>query len=261
MTIIEEIYDLEDHESQVLFSAGNAEVRQYRHYRWLNIDGYLIQSVMDLDQPGKLMNPVNIYMLAVLYFIENPVRVLNLGFGGGVFERFFIEHYANITLHSVENNETIIHLAREYFGIEPDYPVYLQSAEKFVAGNDAKYNLILCDIFSQEDHPVCLYSESFYSDCQGCLDDDGIIVLNLVCESEKDLLKILLQLRKVFRYGCLLEIPEHQNIIVFASKQDFLSNMRQLQVAGLNQVEELKFDNFISLLKRLPVKSSDQTDQ
>lgn len=256
MTIIKEIYDLDDHESQVLYSAGNAEVRQFSRYRWLNIDGYLIQSVMDLDQPGKLMNPVNIYMLAALYFINNPLRVLNLGFGGGVFERYFNEYYANITLHSVESNETVIQLAREYFNIESAHPVYLQSAEKFVADNDQTYNLILCDIFSQEDHPPCLYGKSFYSDCQGCLSDNGIMVLNLVPESEEDLLEILLQLRKAFRHGCLLEIPEHQNIIVYASKQDFLT-MRRQQVAGLNQIEEFEVDDFISMLKHLPLINGD----
>ncbi len=217
-SIIERIYALDEHESRCLYSAGGAEIRQYRQYRWLNLDGSLIQSLMDLEQPGKLLNPVNTCMLSALVFTGPPRRVLNLGFGGGGFERFFRQYFPGTVVDSVEVDETVIHLAREYFGIAADYPVYLQAAGDFVARSDGHYELILCDIFNRENHPDCLYETGFYSDCQQRLSGNGLMVLNLVPDDERDLMAILLPLRQSFGHVSLSRINGHDNVLVFAAQ-------------------------------------------
>jgi len=221
MSIIDTLYDLDDHDSDLLCSMGNAQVRQYRNYRWLSLDGSLIQSVMDLDQPQRLINPVNIYMLLALTHTGNVNDVLNLGMGGGVFERFFSGVYPQARLHSVESDETVVHLAREYFAVDPAWPVYLQSAGRFVSASDASYDLILCDIFSGETQPRCLYADDFHANCRQRLKPAGIMVFNLVPEHEQDLLHLLLPLRRAFEFTTLLEIPGHHNVLVFASSVKF----------------------------------------
>ncbi|MDX1518945.1 MAG: hypothetical protein R3318_02400 [Gammaproteobacteria bacterium] len=252
MSIIEDIYSLDEDRTQLLYRGENAEIRQFHQYRWLNLDGDLIQSIMDLEQPARLLNPVNIYMLTALAFTTNLSSVLNLGFGGGVFERFFRHYCPEIQLHSVESNETVIHLAREFFDIDPDYPVYLQPAEKFVSEVDAAYGLILCDIFSQEHHPDCLYHDAFYRDCQRCLDEDGLMVVNLVTDTEEKLLEVLLPLRKSFAYSCLLEIPHHNNILVFSCRHDFLKRFDAESGAELDSRYGLDISSQVSLLQPLP---------
>ncbi|MCG8324747.1 MAG: hypothetical protein MI673_04455 [Thiotrichales bacterium] len=250
MSIIEEIYNLDDGGSQVLYSGRRAEVRQYRHYRWLNIDGYLIQSIMDLEHPGKLLNPVNGYMLGGLAFIKEPANVLNLGFGGGVFERYFQHNLPAVMVHSVEINEEIIHLAREFFGFDAGYPVYLQSAQDYMAHHSIAYDLILCDIFIQESHPPCLKDESFYNDCRRNLSATGVMVINLVPADEQALIEILLTLRKSFAFNAILKIPDHSNILVYASGQEFLNGSCNSS-GGKGPADGIP-DDFYQLVKPLP---------
>lgn len=251
MSVIDELYHLDEQQYELLYRGNNAEVRQYRQYRWLNLGGDLIQSVMDIKEPHKLLNPVNQYMLGSLLLLEKCSDVLNIGFGGGVFERFLSCLDPDISIHSVENDEVVVHLSREFFHIQEEYPVYLQSADNFVSATDGHYDLILCDIFTDEKHPVCLLDAEFYSDCRRCLNDDGLLVMNLVPEDESELLEILKAVRDSFRHINLLEIPEHQNVILYISANEIklaTNNYTADFLSIVNGFNQEKFERQLKVL-------------
>ena len=217
MSIIDEIYALKKGQAQCLYQGNDTEVWQFHRCRWLNQGGNLIQSIMDLDNPARPLNPVTLYMLAALALLSRCESLLNLGFGGGALERYLHCYFPKLNLHSVDSDETVIHLAREYFAIDPSYAVYLEEAGRFVSSVEATYDAILCDIFDGQCHPGCLYQTDFYSACRQRLRKDGLLIANLVPEDEADMLELLLPLRQNFSQTALIEMPEHDNIILLAS--------------------------------------------
>lgn len=223
MSDLNAIYELTPEDSDLLFSnhinEQHIEIHEYNKLRWLRIDGSYVQSVMHIDRPDHLISPINRAMCLALIFPEQNKNLLNIGFGGGAFERCFLSKLPDMNIDSVESNEIVIHLARDYFHIAADYPVYHSQADSYLKEVDETYDLILCDIFDEEVHPECLYQEQFYVNAARNLAMDGVLSLNLTPDDEKDMIRLLKTLRKVFPYTNLLTFKEHKNIIVFAYKQ------------------------------------------
>lgn len=195
------------------------EVRESASLRWITFGGNAMQSVMCVDTPELPLQPYNIAMLAALLFQPRPRKLLNLGFGGGTFERFFRAHYPRLALTSVESNATVIQLAKRFFRIPGDYPVINEPAENFLATDHSRYHIIFCDIFDAHYHPHCLFDHRFYLQALQRLTTDGVFVINLLPASESELLEILQALRQHFSWTLQLEIPDHRNIVLFGFRQ------------------------------------------
>lgn len=224
MSELNVIYELDPGDSKLLFSnqlnKQHIEIHEYRKLRWLRIDGLSVQSVMHIEKPDNLISPINKAMCLGLIFPNQCETLLNIGVGGGAFERCFRSKLPDLMIDSIEANEIIIHLARDYFHLPYDYPVYNRQADNYLQTVDQDYDIILCDIFDDENHPQCLYEEGFYENAARNLASDGVLSLNLTPKNEQDLVKLLLPLRKSFSWTRLLEINEHRNVIVFAGNQE-----------------------------------------
>jgi len=221
MTLLEKIYDLAPEQSQVLRSEfvddQLIEVREFENYRWLQIGGDSIQGLMDVNSPSQILLPNIQALLATLLFCPEPRQLLNLGFGCGSIERFFTDKLSDVEITSLESIPEIIQLAREYFFIADESHIINNLAEAYLAKTKTTYDIILCDIFNDEEHPACLYDDSFYKSLLNCLDDKGVLAINLLPESEDDVLDILLPMKNYFDNISLLEVPNHFNAILFAS--------------------------------------------
>lgn len=221
MTLLEKIYDLSPEQSQVLHSEliGEQliEVREYEHYRWLEIGGDSIQGLMDMNSPSQILLPNIQALLATLLFCPEARRVLNLGFGCGSIERFFIDKLPAIEITSLEPVEPVIRIAKEFFFTSDEHLIVNSLAEDFLTDVKTRYDIILCDIFNDEVHPACLYDDNFYKRLANCLDEKGVLAINLLPESEDDVLDILLPMKNYFANIALLEVPNHFNAIVYAS--------------------------------------------
>ena len=220
MSVLEEIHSLKPEQTQLLHAevidGQSLEVRQYEQYRWMNIGGQCIQSLVDVDLPDQFMLPNIQAMLGALLFCPHPEHVLNLGFGGGSIERFFMSKLPELDLTSVDSNESVIHLTKKYFSVPEDYVVVMDSAEHYLSLVNDKFDIIFCDIFFAERHPDCLYEDEFYANTFNALKDQGVLALNLLPLSEQEIIEILIQIRNHFKSVLLLETPNHANIILFA---------------------------------------------
>ncbi len=221
MTLLEKIYDLAPEQSQVLRSVfvddQLIEVREFENYRWLQIGGDSIQGLMDVNSPSQILLPNIQALLATLLFCPEPKQLLNLGFGCGSIERFCIDKLSGVEITSLETSESVIQLAKEFFFIGEGCQIINTSAEAFLVDEKKAYDIILCDIFNDEEHPACLYDDSFYKNLVNCLDDNGVLAINILPESEDDVLDILLPMKNYFDNISLLEVPNHFNAILFAS--------------------------------------------
>ena len=221
MTLLEKIYDLAPEQSQVLRSEfvndQLIEIREFDNYRWLQIGGDSIQGLMDVNLPSQILLPNIQALLATLLFYSEPKQLLNLGFGCGSIERFCIDKLSDVAITSLETSTSVIQLAKEFFFIGEGCQIVNISAEEFFTNEKKVYDIILCDIFNDEEHPACLYDDGFYKNLVNCLDDKGVLAINLLPESEDDVLDILLPMKNYFDNISLLEVPNHFNAILFAS--------------------------------------------
>lgn len=189
-------------------------------YRWLTLGSDFIQALISLSEPENVIFPYARSMLLAVAFKQKPLRVLNLGYGCGTFERFIFKYFPHISITSVESDIDIINVSRKYFYIPSDYPVINKSADEFLKSNKTKYDIIFCDIHDGKTHPDCLSDSSFYINIMHCLNDDGVLVINLLPASEKELIDVLLAVRKVFSWQHLLNFDNYGNFLIYIHMQE-----------------------------------------
>ena len=153
-------------------------IRECDGLRWLTLDGDLVQSLMLVDAPTRLVLPHHLAMLLALLWCPQPRRVLNLGFGGGAFERFFAAQLPACVLESVEINSRLVELARRFFALAALPAIHVADAADYVASAAPGFDLALCDLFTDETHPDCLFDPYFYADLRRCIAPHGALALN-----------------------------------------------------------------------------------
>lgn len=218
---LEKIVDLKADESELLYSAEidnqSIEVRQWQQYRWLHLGDSSMQTLMLLDAVDRIVLENVQALLFGLIFYPSAKRLLNLGLGGASLERYLDLRRPEIKIRSVESNEKIIKLAKDYFHLPEHIEVIHDSADVFLSTHNEIYDIILCDIFVADMQASCLYDNDFYANISKCLDKSGVLAMNILPESEDDVIKILLPIKNYFDHIYLLEFPDYTNAIIFAS--------------------------------------------
>jgi spermidine synthase len=220
---IEKIVDLKPDESELLYSgqinAESIEVRQWQQFRWLHLSDESVQSLMQLEQPDQIILANIQALLAVLLFFPEPKALLNLGLGGASLERYLDSNWPDLKVSSVESNEQVIQLAREYFSLPEKVDVIHDSAEHFLENHNEQYDIILCDIFVADNQASCLYDKMFYTNISRCINSAGVMAINILPENEDDVVNVLLPIKDHFGYLYLLEFEDYSNAIIFATKE------------------------------------------
>ncbi|MFT5164590.1 MAG: spermidine synthase [Alteromonadaceae bacterium] len=226
MTIVKRLLSLSENRDTVLdvvdCEGQSIGVHQQGNYRWLQSCKLSIQSILCLDNPGQLNLPNQNIMLVALLLIDNPEKVLNLGFGGGSFERFF--HFAQtaterVDMVSVDINNALVGLARQYLQVPAKWPVLIQPAEDYLTLNQQVFKLILCDLFNGGLHAQCLNEAVFYTNAAKSLQSDGVMAVNLAPKTDNELITILRFARQSFIGVMISKVAEQTNIVMLLSKQ------------------------------------------
>ena len=242
---LEKIYQLTPDESQLLYSGEidnqSIEVRQWQQYRWLHIGDDSVQTLMLLDALDQVALDNIQALLTTLLFCPSAKCLLNLGLGGASIERYLHLKRPEIEVRSVESNEYVIQLAKEYFHLPEAIDIVHDSAENFLSKHNNVYDIILCDIFVADTQASCLYDNDFYADVSKCLDKAGVLAINILPESQEDVINMLLPLKNHFDHIYLLEFPDYMNAIVFASR-DKLFDIDRLKTRANNLFEQTGLD-------------------
>ncbi len=218
---LEKIYELGTDESEILYSGlidnQSIEVREWEQYRWLHLGDSSVQTVIQLDAIDQVLLPNIQALLTTLLFCPSTSRLLNLGLGGASLERFLNSNRPEIKISSVESNEQIIQLAKDYFCLPEVVDVIHDTAERFLSNHSEIYDIILCDIFIADMQASCLSDKDFYANIYKCIDKKGVLAINILPESEENVVNVLLPIKNHFGYIYLLEFPDYMNVIIFAS--------------------------------------------
>ncbi|MCU7844451.1 MAG: methyltransferase [Candidatus Thiodiazotropha sp. (ex Monitilora ramsayi)] len=224
--------------------------------RWLRFSGGSIQSAMWMQEPAYPALDYIQAMLCSLLYTGYPARLLNLGLGSGVIERFLISQLPDVTTVSVELDPDIVKIAREYFHLPPAHPVTLASAQRFLQNSNDTFDIILCDIYTKDANINPLHSPDFFRDAAHSLMPNGVLAINCLPETEAEMVELLLKVRVYLPWVMLYDVPDQQNIILLCSRTKYPSASDIIHRAHeLNESIGLDLSSICAGWVRVPVGS------
>ncbi|WP_088332710.1 hypothetical protein [Lacimicrobium sp. SS2-24] len=190
---------------------------QNAQYRWLCL-GDTVQSVLDLARPQRLVLP-HLHGLALsLYLRPNPQYITEMGLGGGAFQRFLQQYTPSATTLSVEFSSPIIHCFDTFFNPSDCQPIIRQADASEAIHHISNQDLLILDLFGEQDHPGFLRQADFYQHCLRALSASGLLVLNMLPSLHGQLDWLADVLRELTGQTCtIVGIPGYQNKVVFAA--------------------------------------------
>lgn len=175
------------------------------------------QTAVDLTDPTHLVIPYTHTMLAAALVQPHPLRILQIGLGGGGLNRFLVRNYPDAQLLTAELDGDVLALARQYMDFAPGErdEVVIEDGRVFLKRNKGQWDWILVDAFRDGVAPMHLKTVEFYELIKSHLAPDGVVALNLhatnrLFESDKA------TLLKVFPEVHLFPTPGTGNVVALA---------------------------------------------
>lgn len=132
---------------------------------------------------GKLHEVMHAVLMRLKKKNYSFEQVLILGYGGGSAAKIIHEEILNeAQIVGVEMDEEVIDLAKKYFYTK-EVKLLQEDAFQYVKkaiDKGWKYNVIVIDIFKNADIPP--YSEAFFEQIYSLLEDNGVAMLNTMCD-------------------------------------------------------------------------------
>lgn len=229
---------------------GMLRVCENETHRWLDFGTPFTQSLMNRADPAHLELQYAPGMALAHAFAPNAQRLLNFGTGCGTFERFFAKHCPNLQIESVEAEPTLISIAKEYFDIPAEHEIHLSSAESYLDNASSTADIVLCDLHNGDENPSFMIDSSFYQEIQSCMNDGGVLALNLLPIDEHDLNEVRTAVHSVFKWQYLLEFDNISNVILFAfSEQPPKKDQIKQQATQFAALSNIDFSKMIDRLK------------
>jgi hypothetical protein len=132
------------------------------------------QSSMDLLYPARLVFHYERLMSMALAMSRQSVNVLLLGVGGAAMWRFLHAYLPDCSPTLVDADETVVAIARRWFHLKQ--PVVLDTAQRFLAGTTAKYDVILVDLY--DSRGPAEMGEVFWNRSLDALSTGGCLAIN-----------------------------------------------------------------------------------
>ena len=198
-----------------------------------------IQSRMLLTAPDRLVLDYTRSMMGFLLFRPEPRHIAMIGLGGGSLAKYCRRALPGTKFVAVELSAEVIAL-RGAFGIpddDADFRVVCADGAEFVRQNTASFDVLLVDGFDAGGQPEQLCSQRFYEDCHAALQAEGVLVVNLCTDDERQH-SYLARIRRTFGETVIaIEADEGDNTIVFAGKgmrcpppfEELSSRLRRLE--------------------------------
>ncbi len=219
-----------------------------------------IQSQLNLSRKETLLLEHSRAMMSFLLFQKKPKSVLLLGLGGGSIIHFLSYWFPQTKITAVDVSEQMVNIAKEYFEVEQTSQVNIHIADAFEylnppsnkhahQQNKKKHSILMVDIHDGRSIPNFLREPEFIERCYQSLTPYGILVMNLLIDSDHDFLQIMGALRQHFTdISVVMPLKDQKNIIVFAFKSLPDLDIDQLRNSATKQQEKynIEFTQFIS---------------
>ena len=165
---------------------AEATISEERGVRYLHLGTPWIQGAMRIRQPQKLrILLIHDYRRLLLRDPDQlpGTRCLQLGLGAAAITKY-CHSVLRLPTMAVEINPQVIGVCRSWFHLPEDderLTVIQADAARFVASDDhvADYDALCVDLYDHEATSPVLDDEDFYRACWRCLDDGGVMSVNL----------------------------------------------------------------------------------
>ena len=202
-------------------SKGKPFIFDHDGMRTLHLDARFIQSAMRIAAPNELLLSYTKAMTAFLLIQPAPRHILIIGLGGGSLAKYCYHELSSARVTVLESEPDVIAL-RESFFIPADdarFQIVQADAADYLAATKERVDVILHDGYDTDGLAPGLCSGHFFQQCERVLDDEGIMVANLLRNSD-ELLPAMLDLHSVFGQAmCWADAAGCFNRIVLAQKR------------------------------------------
>ena len=226
----------------IIFEATSA----YHHIRVIDQDGIRtlsfdgsMETRMSLRDPLKGHLEYTEYFQMPLLWNSQITNVLMIGLGGGSTQRAYQRYYTNITVDTVEIDQKVVQVARDYFHFteSPTQRVHVADGRVFLRRSQAKYGAILLDAYVQHRYgssiPYHLATQEFFELAKGHLATNGVLAYNVIGTLRgggTDLLGSLYKtLKAVFPEVYLFPARESQNVVLVATSSKEKADLNLVQ--------------------------------
>jgi spermidine synthase len=113
---------------------------------------------------------------------DHEIReALILGFGAGSVATILLNEYGiNCEITGVEKDDVIIDIAKKHFNVSDlgDINIINEDAAEFIKTNDKRYDLVVVDVYIDNDVPEQCETDEFINNIGEALNSKGLIVFN-----------------------------------------------------------------------------------
>ena len=152
--------------------------------RYLHFGTEWVQGAMRIRKPDWPELEYAQQMMAFMLFMEAPRAIVQLGLGTGALTKFCYRQFPAARIAAVELNASVIAICESMFKL-PANDARLDVAEMdaldFVndPANAGAFDVIQCDLYDATARGPVLDTPEFYTACNACLADGGIMTVNL----------------------------------------------------------------------------------
>lgn len=112
--------------------------------------------------------------------------ILILGMGTGTYAHQCMKYFDGISVESVEIDQRITDLARQYFELPKSVEVTTYDGRAYLQAVDKKYDVIMVDAYQDITIPFQMSSKEFFTMVRGHLKEDGVMVVNMNMQSGEE---------------------------------------------------------------------------
>ena len=152
--------------------------------RYLHFGTEWVQGAMRIRKPDWPELEYAQQMMAWMLFNEAPRNIAQLGLGSATLTKFCYRQFPDARVTAVELNPSVIAICNTMFKLPPQderLSVLEMDALDFVhdPANHGAFDVLQCDLYDATARGPVLDTPEFYSACNDCLTDNGIMTVNL----------------------------------------------------------------------------------
>jgi len=180
------------------------------------------QSCQLKSEPQKLVFNYTKLLLTGLLVNPEPKRILIIGLGGGTMSNTLHQLLPDSYIDNVEIDESVIKVARQYFGFLENEQIktYSQDGRVFVKRallKKQEYDWIILDAFNGDYIPEHLMTKEFLQEIKKLLSQKGILTANTFSSSKLYAYESATY-KSVFGHFYQVSIKDNSNRIILARK-------------------------------------------
>lgn len=152
--------------------------------RYLHFGTEWVQGAMRIRKPDWPELEYAQQMMSWMLWLEQPRAIAQLGLGTATLTKFCYRQFPEAAVTAVELNPSVVAICASMFKMPPEderLHVLEMDALDFVndPANQEAFDVLQCDLYDATARGPVLDTPEFYSACNACLAEGGIMTVNL----------------------------------------------------------------------------------